>query len=74
VPLILVGGILSYEVAGGLLTGGTADFVAFCRSLISEPDLIRRWYEGDHGKARCLLCNGCLGPIMEGKGLRCVLD
>lgn len=74
VPLILVGGILSFEVAESLLAEGTADFVAFCRSLISEPDLIRRWHKGDHTRARCLLCNGCLGSIMQGRGPRCVLD
>jgi 2,4-dienoyl-CoA reductase-like NADH-dependent reductase (Old Yellow Enzyme family) len=74
VPLILVGGILSFEVAEALLTEGTADFVALCRSLIREPDLVRRWHQGDHGKARCLLCNGCLGPIMQGQGPRCILE
>lgn len=74
VPLILVGGILSFEVAEALLTEGTADFVALSRSLIREPDLIRRWHQGDHGKARCLLCNGCLGPIMQGQGPRCILE
>lgn len=74
VPLILVGGILSLEIAESLLDDGTADYVAFCRSLISEPDLIRRWQEGDRKKARCLLCNGCLDPIMQGKGPRCILN
>ncbi|ABA87332.1 NADH-dependent flavin oxidoreductase, Oye family [Syntrophotalea carbinolica DSM 2380] len=74
VPLILVGGILSYEVAETLLTEGTADFIALCRSLIREPDLIRRWHRGDRSKARCLLCNGCLGPIMQGRGPLCILD
>lgn len=74
VPLILVGGILSCEVAETLLTERTADFVALSRSLIREPDLARRWQEGDHSKARCVLCNGCLGPIMTGKGPICVLD
>jgi 2,4-dienoyl-CoA reductase-like NADH-dependent reductase (Old Yellow Enzyme family) len=74
VPLILVGGILSFEVVEALLTDGTADFVALCRSLIREPDLIRRWHQGDRGKARCLLCNGCFGPIMQGQGPRCILE
>ena len=33
--------------------------VAFCRPLIAEPELPKRWAEGDRSPARCLSCNRC---------------
>jgi 2,4-dienoyl-CoA reductase-like NADH-dependent reductase (Old Yellow Enzyme family) len=72
VPVILVGGIRSYEVAEGLLEDEKADMIAMSRPLISEPDLISRWREGKTEKARCISCNKCmLAGIKEG-GIRCV--
>ncbi len=41
VPLMLVGGIRSYEVAESLVRNGV-DYVSLCRPLIREPDLINR--------------------------------
>ena len=39
VPLILVGGMRSFETAEKLLDDGTADFISMCRPFIREPDL-----------------------------------
>ncbi len=72
VPLMLVGGIRSYEVADNLVKSGSADYISLSRPLISEPALIRRWHEGDHRKARCISCNECFGPAVDGKGVYCV--
>jgi 2,4-dienoyl-CoA reductase-like NADH-dependent reductase (Old Yellow Enzyme family) len=72
VPLMLVGGIRSYEVAERLVEDGVADYIALCRPLIREPDLINRWKAGDTRKADCISDNACFGPAMEGKGIQCV--
>ncbi len=74
VPLMLVGGIRSLEVAEGLLDSGKADYISLCRPLIREPDLIRRWQSGDRTRARCLSDNLCFGPGMTGKGIYCVTE
>ena len=74
VPLILVGGIRSYEIAKELLENNLADYVSLCRPLIREPYLIRRWQEGDIKRAKCISCNGCAVPREAGKGLYCVLE
>ncbi|MCP4353055.1 MAG: NADH:flavin oxidoreductase [Desulfobacterales bacterium] len=74
VPLMLVGGIRSYNVAEQLVNKGTADYIALCRPLIREPHLINRWKSGDTAKATCLTDNNCFKPAMEGKGLYCVND
>jgi len=74
VPLILVGGIRSYEVASELVDSGLADYIALCRPLIREPDLIARWKAGDLRKSQCGSCAQCLGPIRGGEGMYCVAD
>jgi 2,4-dienoyl-CoA reductase-like NADH-dependent reductase (Old Yellow Enzyme family) len=74
VPLILVGGIRSLEVAEGLLEARNADYISLCRPLIREPALIRRWQSGDRTRARCLSDNRCFRPGMTGKGIYCVTE
>lgn len=73
VPLMLVGGIRSYEVAEGLAQGGAADYIALCRPLIWEPGLVKRWHQGDRRRAECISCNACYGPATSGEGLYCVV-
>ncbi|QSH42190.1 NADH:flavin oxidoreductase [Lentisphaerota bacterium ZTH] len=74
VPLILVGGIRSYDTAIKIIEDGMADFVSICRPLIREPDLIHRWHNGDYSRASCVSCNLCYIPVFSGKGLYCELD
>ena len=72
IPLILVGGIKSFEVAEELIAGGVADYIAISRPLIREPDLIKRWEKGDRRKAECKSDNLCFNPGFEGKGVYCL--
>ena len=53
VPLMLVGGIRSYEVAERLVGESLAAFISLSRPLIREPYLINRWKSGDIRKATC---------------------
>jgi len=72
IPLILVGGVRSFEVAERLVDSGMTDYVSMSRPLIREPDLINRWKAGDHRKAECKSDNLCFKPGFEGKGIYCV--
>jgi 2,4-dienoyl-CoA reductase-like NADH-dependent reductase (Old Yellow Enzyme family) len=72
IPIMLVGGIRSLEVAEELLESGAADLIALSRPLICEPGLLKRWHEGDRRPSRCLSCNACFGPAFEGNGFYCV--
>ena len=71
IPLILVGGIQSFQTANRLIEAGVVDFVALCRAFIREPDLAKRWASGDHRDAACISCNNCVEELKQGKGLHC---
>jgi len=71
-PLILVGGVRTLAVAQHVVKSGLADYVAICRPLIREPNLIKRWHEGDTRRATCISCNLCFGPVRSGEGVYCV--
>jgi len=74
VPLILVGGIRFYENAEKLLEEKVCDYISFCRPLIREPKLIKRWHSGDKSRATCISCNLCLLSVMKGIALHCVVE
>jgi 2,4-dienoyl-CoA reductase-like NADH-dependent reductase (Old Yellow Enzyme family) len=74
VPLILVGGIRSFEVAEKLVADGLADYISLCRPLIREPALVKRWKAGDRRKATCQSDNRCFEPTVRGDGLYCVVE
>lgn len=44
IPLILVGGINSPQMAHALVNRGDVDFVAMARPLLKDPALVRRWW------------------------------
>jgi len=72
IPLILVGGLRSFEVADKIIVDGIADYISMSRPLIREPDLINRWQKGDLRKAECKSDNLCFNPGFDGKGIYCV--
>ena len=72
VPLMLVGGIRSYDVARQLVAEGITDYISLSRPLIREPDLVNRWKSGDTRPSACISDNACFGPLRAGNGLHCV--
>lgn len=73
-PVMVVGGLRSFELVDGIIRREEADFVAVSRPLIREPDLPRRWEEGNEVHARCISCNGCFKPGLKEGGIYCVVD
>ena len=72
IPLILVGGMRSPEVAEKVLADGIADYISLCRPLIREPDLVNRWRSGDRTPAKCVSDNLCFSSIAKGQGVYCL--
>jgi 2,4-dienoyl-CoA reductase-like NADH-dependent reductase (Old Yellow Enzyme family) len=74
IPLILVGGLRSLEIANQMVEQGRADYISMCRPLIREPGLVNRWRSGDTAPAACKSDNLCFRPAMTGKGIYCVVE
>lgn len=65
--VISVCGYRTPDVMERWLNKGVLAALSLCRPLISEPDLVKRWQQGDRRKARCISCSKCFNP-----GLACV--
>ena len=70
IPIILVSGIRSIQTAENILKETKISYFSLCRPLLAEPDLIKRWLEGDRRKSKCISCNRCRTP----EGNFCILD
>ncbi len=73
-PVMVVGGIRSYEVAENAVTEEGLDYISMARPLIREPDLPRRWQSGDRSPAKCISCNRCFMPGIKQGGIYCVAE
>lgn len=70
VPVISVGGHRTLEKLEHILDTTSIDYFSMSRTLLSEPGLVNRWRQGDHGKPRCVACNKC----WDENGNICILD
>ncbi|MCF8109539.1 MAG: NADH:flavin oxidoreductase, partial [Desulfohalobiaceae bacterium] len=73
-PLFLVGGIRSLDVAEELIENQAVDYISLCRPLIREPDLVKRWKNGDRSRAACVSDNLCFVPARKGEGIYCLSE
>ncbi len=71
VPVILVGGIRSLEMAKSIVDSGDADLISLSRPLIREPGLVARWQRGETEPAKCISCNKCMAIVGKGEPLQC---
>lgn len=71
VPVILVGGIRSPQMAQSIVDSGDADLISMSRPFIREPGLIARWQRGDTRLALCISCARCMGIARRGEPLEC---
>lgn len=74
VPVATVGGVRSPGIINDILAEGKADYVAMARPFIREPNLVRRWKQGDAARAKCISCNGCFETGMKGIGISCKVE
>jgi 2,4-dienoyl-CoA reductase-like NADH-dependent reductase (Old Yellow Enzyme family) len=74
VPLMLVGGVRSFEWASRIVSEGIAEYVSLSRPLIREPGLVKRWELGDRADSTCISDNGCFNPGLKGEGIYCTVE
>lgn len=65
--VILVGGLRSIDTIDEILSNTDIEAISLSRPLIREPDLAKRWMDGDRRDATCVACNGCFNP----RGTKC---
>lgn len=71
IPLILVGGIRTPDMAERILETGAADFISMARPLVREPGLPNKWLSGRRDAAQCVSCNRCGGEEDRGGMAKC---
>ena len=59
VPVVLVGGLRSVEKINQYLDETRIEYISLSRPLVREPNLIRRWQDGDTRPSLCVSCNTC---------------
>jgi len=70
IPVALVCGIRSLNMARDIVNSGAADMISMCRPFIREPDLLKRWQQLEQ-PSTCISCNLCHREIVAGRGLGC---
>jgi len=73
VPVIAVGRIAP-EVAERAIADGDADFVAWGRALIADPELPNKLARGDAATSRCIYSYRCVGNIFLRRAASCAVN
>jgi 2,4-dienoyl-CoA reductase-like NADH-dependent reductase (Old Yellow Enzyme family) len=73
VPIILVGGLRDINMMEDVIAQGKADLIAMSRPFIIEPQLVKRWMEGDREPSHCISCDGCMDLYMKGEIVECII-
>lgn len=76
IPLCAVGRIINPYTVEAILEDGMADMVSLGRSLLCDPDFVKKFEEGRPDEIRqCISCNkGCLDSVMAGTFCQCSLN
>jgi 2,4-dienoyl-CoA reductase-like NADH-dependent reductase (Old Yellow Enzyme family)/thioredoxin reductase len=77
VPVIAVGRFNDPQAADEVIASGDADFVAFGRQQLCDPDYLTKAREGRSQEIRiCIACNqGCIErEMLEAKSVRCAIN
>ena len=59
IPVITVGGFSNFDNIENILNETNLEYFAISRPLLAEPQLIKRWKDGDRAKVKCVRCSQC---------------
>jgi 2,4-dienoyl-CoA reductase-like NADH-dependent reductase (Old Yellow Enzyme family) len=71
VPVMMVGGLRTFELMEEIIQNKEADFISLSRPLIREPGIINEWKKGNRRRAKCISCNQCFEGLIKREPLRC---
>lgn len=72
VPVMMVGGLRSFDLIEKVIQNKEADFVSLCRPFIRQPDLVNEWKSGHRHRATCISCNQCFKALRAREHVRCI--
>ena len=72
VPVMMVGGLRTFELMEEVVQNGEADFISLSRPFIREPDIVNKWKSGNHHRATCISCNKCFEALLKREALHCI--
>lgn len=73
-PVLAAGKIATRGMAEAVLATGQADLIGMARGLLADPDLPKKWREGqDDRVVRCIYCNVCKNLDENFRQVRCFL-
>ena len=72
VPVIMVGGLRTYELMEEVVRNKECDSISMCRPFIREPKIVNDWKSGDRHKAKCISCNLCIEERRKQQKMRCI--
>ena len=73
-PLAVVGGMRSHATMEKCVSSGATDLVSLCRPLVREPDLVRRFREGEAEASSCLSCSRCFAALVNDLPIACYAE
>ncbi|KZD12134.1 NADH:flavin oxidoreductase [Oceanibaculum pacificum] len=73
VPVIAVGNLGDPALAKQAVDSGDVDFIALGRSVLADPDWVRKVRAGKPVR-RCLACNTCVDGMRGGSRLQCLVN
>lgn len=73
VPVIAVGNLGDPALAKQAVDSGDVDFIALGRSVLADPDWVRKVQAGKPVR-RCLACNTCVDGMRGGSRLQCLVN
>ncbi|SHH44480.1 NADH:flavin oxidoreductase [Clostridium grantii] len=59
IPIITVGGFKDINNIEEIFNESNIEYFGISRPLLTEPDLIKRWIEGNRKPAKCVRCSKC---------------
>lgn len=70
IPVMVVGGINSFDSIDKMINRHGIDLVSMSRPFIIQPDIVEKFQSGVQQKSKCIMCNFC-AILIEKKPLKC---
>ena len=71
IPVILLGEIRDLDTIDFVLNNSKIQYIGLARPLLCEPDIVKKWKNGDNHKSKCISCFQCIKDL---KNHECIFN